>query len=126
MGKLRFVRGASIGVDGIYREIGRAISQLRSTRKPKMSQQMLAEAVGVSRASIANIERGHHRVQLHVLYNIAAALDVEPHDLMPHPESQEQPTSLPEDLSQKLTPRERAAVDRLLRSTPRETANEKS
>src|SRR2546423_15605173 len=114
------------GVDALYREIGRAVSHLRSRRNPKMSQQTLAEAVGVSRASIANIERGHHRVQLHVLYDIATALDVEPHDLLPHPE-RAQATNLPTDVSAKLTQKERIAVDRLLRSgTQREPSNEKS
>lgn len=107
------------GVNTLYREIGRAIYQLRSSqRNPKMSQKALADAVGVSRASIANIERGHHRVQLHVLYDIATVLDVEPHDLMPHPDRQDRPTHLPEDIKKELNPRERAAVDRLLRSDP--------
>lgn len=115
------------GVDALYRELGRAIHQLRTQRNPKMSQKALAGAVGISRASIANIERGHHRVQLHVLYDIATALDLEPHDLMPHPDRQDRPTRLPEDVSKELNPRERAAVDRLLRSVPnRETTNEKS
>src|SRR5690349_14631997 len=114
------------GVDAIYREIGRVIHQLRDRRNPKMSQKMLAETVGVSRASIANIERGHHRVQLHVLYDIATALDVEPHDLMPHPDRQDRQTHLPEDVKKDLSPRERAAVDRLLGPRPRgETTNEK-
>ena len=114
------------GVDAIYREIGRAVNHLRNRRNPKMSQKILAEAVGVSRASIANIERGHHRVQLHVLYDIATALDVEPHDLMPHPDRQDRPTNLPEDMRKELNPRERAAVDRLLRSAPlRDATNEK-
>jgi transcriptional regulator with XRE-family HTH domain len=114
------------GADAIYREIGRAVNQLRNRRNPKMSQKMLAETVGVSRASIANIERGHHRVQLHVLYDIATALDVEPHDLMPHPDRQSPATNLPEEMSKELNPRERAAVDRLLRSGPqRDATNEK-
>src|SRR6185436_8629195 len=96
--------------DVLYRDIGKAICQLRSKHNPKMTQQTLAEAVGVSRASIANIERGHHRVQLHVLYDIATALDAEPHDLLPHPDRQDQVTRLPDDLKKELNPRERAAV----------------
>jgi transcriptional regulator with XRE-family HTH domain len=89
-----------------------------------MSQQTLAEAVGISRASIANIERGHHRVQLHVLYDIAMALEVELHDLLPHPDHQV--VQLPEDVKKELNPRERAAVDRLIRSgTTGVTGNEK-
>jgi transcriptional regulator with XRE-family HTH domain len=114
------------GVSALYQEIGRAIYQLRNQRSPRMSQKALADTVGVSRASIANIERGHHRVQLHVLYDIATALDVEPHDLLPHSE-RGQSTNLPDDVSKELSPKERAAVDRLLRSgKKRETSDEKS
>lgn len=103
-----------LGADALYREIGQAIVLLRTRQKPKMSQKSLADAVGISRASIANIERGHHRVQLHVLYDIAVALEVEPHDLLPHNASRV--THLPEDVQKELTPRERTAVDRLIRS----------
>lgn len=115
-------------IDTLYREIGRVIYQLRGNqRNPKMSQKALAEAVGISRASIANIERGHHRVQLHVLYDIATVLDVEPHDLMPHLDRQDRATHLPEDIKKELNPRERAAVDRLLRPSQRgEVKDEKS
>ncbi len=102
------------GVHELYQEIGRAIQRARRQRNPKMSQQKLADAVGISRASIANIERGHHRVQLHMLYDLAIALDLEPHDLMPHPDRQDFPTTLPQDVQKELNPRERAAVDRLL------------
>jgi len=92
-----------------------------------MGQQALASAVGVSRASIANIERGHHRVQLHVLYNIAMVLDVEPHDLMPHADRQVKKTRLPQDLTKELSAREVAAVDRLIRSGSKGVpSNEKS
>ena len=114
------------GIGALYQEIGRAIYRLRNQRSPRMSQKALADTVGVSRASIANIERGHHRVQLHVLYDIATALEAELHDLLPHAE-RGQTTNLPEDVSRKLSPKERTAVDRLLRSgTKRETSDEKS
>lgn len=107
------------GVDALYREIGRGVHRLRTRRQPRMSQEALAAVVGLSRASIANIERGHHRVQLHVLYDIANALDVQLHDLLPHSDRQDTtPTMVPEDLRKELNPRERVAVDRLLKSIP--------
>jgi transcriptional regulator with XRE-family HTH domain len=67
---------------GIYIEIGRAISARR--RKFKWTQADLAQRVGMSRASIANIEVGRQRLLVHQLYLLAAALKLEdPHMLMP-------------------------------------------
>jgi transcriptional regulator with XRE-family HTH domain len=110
-------------VHALYLEIGRGIHRLRTQRRPKMNQDELAEVVGLSRASIANIERGHHRVQLHVLYDIAMALEVQPHDLLPHSDRQESPTMVPADLSKELNPTERVAIDRLLKSIPSGESN---
>src|SRR5690349_11139285 len=96
-GKLPVMRSAA--PSAIYKRVGQAISRLRQKRRPrKMSQQELATTVGVSRASIANIEQGRHRIQLHVLYDIAAALELEPHDLLPHIQGDRSGPSLPEDI----------------------------
>ncbi len=100
----------------LYREIGRAIRRLRAKRKPRMSQQALAGEIGVSRASVANMERGHHRIQIHVLYEIASVLEVEPHDLLPHPSRAHNESRLPADVTKALSPKEREAVGRLLRN----------
>jgi putative transcriptional regulator len=107
------------GADTLYSEIGRGIRQLRLRRSPRMSQQQLADSVGLSRASIANIERGLHRIQLHVLYDIATALDAEPHDLIPHLDHLSNVTLVPDDVRNDLSPKERAAVDRMLRDGQR-------
>lgn len=50
-----------------------------------MTQLELARAVGISRASLANIERGEQRVYIHHLVAIAAALDLDVTDLLPSP-----------------------------------------
>ena len=98
----------------VYREVGRSIQRLRRSQRPKLSQQTLAQAVKISRASIANIERGHHRVQIHILYEIAAALGVEARDLLPQANRRNLARRLPADVSKKLDPTEQAAVGRLL------------
>lgn len=49
-----------VSLPQIYRAIGSAISDLR--RSSKMTQQEVADAIGLSRASIANIERGEQRI----------------------------------------------------------------
>lgn len=46
----------------IYGKLGKAIARLRA--RSGMTQQNLADAVGISRASVANIERGEQRVYL--------------------------------------------------------------
>lgn len=51
-----------MGTEPIYGTLGKAIARLRA--RCGMTQQNLADAVGVSRASVANIERGEQRVYL--------------------------------------------------------------
>lgn len=64
----------------LYAELGRRIAKARG----HMTQQQLAEKVEMSRASIANIERGNQSVSLFNLYVIAEALGIaDPADLLP-------------------------------------------
>ena len=58
----------------LYREIGRRIRRLR--KAAGQTQEQLATQVGVSRASIANIEAGRQNFLLHNIYAIAEALDL--------------------------------------------------
>jgi len=99
---------------GIYREIGRRIAATRRQRKPRLSQKDLAEAVDLSRTSVVNIERGRHRIQIHVLYVIAQMLGVEPHDLLPPLVRGDDGAALPTSFMKLLLPKEQAAVKRLV------------
>ncbi len=57
-------------VPQIYKTLGQSITTLR--RNSEITQQQLADAVGISRASVANIERGEQRVFLDQAVAIAS------------------------------------------------------
>ena len=67
--------------DETYEALGRAIRERRTAKR--MTQRELAENVGLSRASVANIERGRQSVLVDHLIRFAAALEVRPTDLLP-------------------------------------------
>lgn len=70
----------------LYAAIGRRVAQARKRTIPKsLSQAELAERVGLTRGSIANIERGYQRPPIETLYRLAQALGTEPHLLLPGP-----------------------------------------
>ena len=64
------------------------IRELRIARK--LSQQTVADYVGVSKVTISDLERGEMRLDVQYMQRIAAALSVPPHDpvtaadLLPH------------------------------------------
>lgn len=59
----------------IYRLLGRNIAAHRAARK--LTQAQVAEQLGLTRASLANIETGRQRAMLHHIYEIADALELE-------------------------------------------------
>lgn len=63
-----------VTVPHIYRVLGQAVTALR--HKAGITQQQLADAIGISRASIANIERGEQRVFLDQVVSIASFFDL--------------------------------------------------
>ncbi len=74
-----------------YRQFGRILAAARN--KKKMSQEVLARELGLSRTSITNIEKGRQPVQLHTLYQISNLLAVELKDLLPAPQLLQSPES---------------------------------
>ena len=67
-----------------YREVGQAIRRHR--KGARRTQAQLAAEIGLSRASLANIEAGRQQVLVHYLYDIAEALGLDsPASLMPAP-----------------------------------------
>lgn len=59
----------------IYRLIGSRIAQRR--KDLRLKQVEVAAEIGLTRASLANIEKGRQKIMLHQIYKIAEALRVE-------------------------------------------------
>jgi transcriptional regulator with XRE-family HTH domain len=78
-------------IDDLYRSIGLLVRAARLRKR--WNQEDLAEAVGLTRSSIANVEAGRQRLLLHSAIRIADALDVELGVLLPDPEEQLQSQS---------------------------------
>jgi transcriptional regulator with XRE-family HTH domain len=66
--------------------------------KAGLSQERLSDFVGLTRTSITNIEKGRQRVSLDLLFALAEALRIEPHELLPTSSSR-----IPPELQKKLT-----------------------
>lgn len=68
-------------VERFYAAVG---GRVRSTRVGRgVSQSMLAQQIGFTRSSVANLEAGRQRVSLHLFVKIAGTLGVEPSALLP-------------------------------------------
>lgn len=79
----------------IYSTLGRAVAARRD--ELNLTQQVLADKIGLSRASVANIERGHQKILLHQVYAMVRALELKQiTDLVP--------VTLPTDFGNKLEP----------------------
>ena len=68
----------------VYALIGDAIRRRRGVIG--MSQEDLGSRIGLSRASVTNIESGRHPVSIHHLYGIAGAFGVPMCELLPTPD----------------------------------------
>lgn len=64
-----------------YNEFGALLEETR--KNAGLTQDVFSKRVGLSRASIANIEKGRQRIPFHMLYIFADALGVNPEGLMP-------------------------------------------
>lgn len=71
----------------VNRSVGAAVRKTRDACN--MTQAALAEAIGLSRASIANIERGEQSVTVPLLLRIASALGVPAADLLRQPDAED-------------------------------------
>ena len=70
-------------VPGLYTAVGRKIRTARDRSTPRLSQDNLAKRLGISRASIVNIEAGRQHAPLDLLWKIAQILELELTMLIP-------------------------------------------
>jgi len=85
-----------------YRTFGIKLRQARQAAG--LTQEVLAERVGLSRPSIANIERGNQQVPLHMLASFASVLGKKPCDLLPEDMRGQGSKQLPKKLADKIEP----------------------
>ena len=88
----RFCLKSRMSPDQFYAEFGKNVRRVRteeSKKSPqgKFTQEKLANAVGLTRSSIANIESGNQKILLHQIFDFAEALGVTPQVLLPSADS---------------------------------------
>jgi len=99
-------------VDPVYKEFG---SRLREAREAAgLRQETVAERVGLSRASIANIEGARQRFPLHVAYALAEAVNVPVSELLPRERPAPDESHVPDRLLRSVSAPEREWVRSLL------------
>jgi transcriptional regulator with XRE-family HTH domain len=118
---------AMIGREEFCKQFGKLLAQRRI--EAKMSQRDVANALGLSRASIANIERGRQSVSLHMVYLIADALERELVELLPlhranvrHPHQSGRASHLgahDREQLERLSPKEASWLNRIARTGSR-------
>lgn len=79
-------------MDWFYRDFG---ARVRAARGDAITQQELARRVGLSRSSVANVERGAQRVAIHMISVFADALGVPAEALLPSGPPRETPEITP-------------------------------
>lgn len=70
-----------VGAGDVYVKIGQRIRRIRERRGA--TQAALASRANLTRTSLSNIEAGRQRISVRALLEMAAALDVDPADLLP-------------------------------------------
>ena len=110
--------------ESIYRHIGEVIRNQRRSSKPRLTQETLARRVGISRASLANIETGRQSVLVHQLYALAEALKLTPSDFLPPADAADARAEWNEILPKDLNSAQKNQIARLLADTQAEPTRE--
>ena len=98
----------NIDLEKLKQVFGQNLATARKVRR--LSQADLAERVGVSRVTIANIEGGKQNVHLGQLYSLANAINASPKQLLPEPAEVELNPVNPEEVFLRLA---KKSLDRI-------------
>jgi transcriptional regulator with XRE-family HTH domain len=99
----------------IYRRLGRLVAKRRA--ELDLTQGDVAEKIGLSRASLANLENGRQRIMLHQLFALVNALElVSILDLVPATWEPTEPLPEIKVAGASLTPKQQSGVERLVAS----------
>lgn len=104
-------REINLGADQFYHNVGLLIREARK-KANNMTQEALASSVGLTRTSLTNIEKGRQKILLHTFTRIAAALNVEPSDLLP--KNPDLPSILTAEFATSLAPAVRGFIERAI------------
>jgi len=99
----------------LYRRLGRTVADRR--RELGLTQSTVAEKLGLSRASLANLENGRQRIMVHQLFALVSALRLKS-ILELVPEAWVPPEPLPDIKvsGSSLSPQQQSAIETLLAS----------
>ncbi len=84
-------------IDPLYLELGRLVRAHRT--RLQLTQETLAERIGLSRTSITNIEKGRQKILIHQLFALAEALKIRPEALLPTVRTDQIPASVEQKLA---------------------------
>jgi transcriptional regulator with XRE-family HTH domain len=98
-----------VPVEPIYRDFGRRLRRAR--KQATLTQDRLAQRVGLTRTSITNIEQGTQHVGLHLLYQLAKAVGLAPVELLPDESTVADDGDLSAQLPSALRRSERARIE---------------
>lgn len=100
--------------DAMYAEFGKLVRRHRM--RLKLTQDQLADRVGLSRTSITNIEKGRQKVLIHHLIHLAESLQVSPEALLPPIGMPQIPPDIEQRLDSDLRDKEKDWVRRIVGS----------
>lgn len=66
-------------IDAFYKNFGKLIQEKR--KEAGLTQEIVAESLGINRATLANLEAGDHRMLAHHYFELCLILKLNPNDL---------------------------------------------